>query len=391
MRLVHRPPSVVAGNFVTLRSMITSADSASPPPDIIITSASPMSRISPLHSFLHPATMDQISDPVAPISFKKRSAKAKSSFRKKVPSPPPASDSDSEFSSFEEEEDGRRIKRRRKNAVVTASSKVASANRPDIQEVPEISASVRRPADNDATKHANWYDQEGDDELKAANLLGKTRPQPNASDNTPDGVYRGASKYQSFIQKNPDAPSKQFGPIKAPTNIRTVTFTDFAPDVCKDYKQTGFCGFGDNCKFLHAREDYKMGWELDRDWEIQTKGKKIAGRTVASANRDQKVGDDEDDDDDELLESIPFACIICKQPYKNAVVTKCGHYFCEACALQRYRKTPSCAACGSGTGGVFNVAKKLNKLLKKKRERAKIRREKAIEAGEEVSEEESGE
>ena len=85
-----------------------------------------------------------------------------------------------------------------------------------------------------------------------------------------------------------------------------------------------------------------------------------------------------------MLEGIPFACILCKQPYKNPIVTKCGHYFCEACALQKYRKSPSCAACGAGTGGVFNGAKNLKKLLGRKRERARKRREKALENGEDI-------
>jgi len=82
---------------------------------------------------------------------------------------------------------------------------------------------------------------------------------------------------------------------------------------------------------------------------------------VASANRTAQA-EDGDDDDEKLLESIPFACIVCKESYKSPIVTKCGHYFCEACALKRYRKDPSCAACGAGTGGVFNVAKKLNRF-----------------------------
>lgn len=89
-----------------------------------------------------------------------------------------------------------------------------------------------------------------------------------------------------------------------------------------------------------------------------------------------------------MLENIPFVCLICRGPYKAPVVTKCGHYFCEACALKRYRKDPGCAACGSGTNGVFNAAKRLQKLLDKKRERAARKRQEAIEAGEEVSEEE---
>ena len=141
---------------------------------------------------------------------------------------------------------------------------------------------------------------------------------------------------------------------------------------------------------MHAREDYKHGWELDRDWEIGSKGKKSSGKVVASQSRGAKGGedDDDDDDDDEFLESIPFACVICKKPYRNPIVTKCGHYFCESCALQRYRKSPSCIVCGVGTGGVFNGAKKLSQLLNKKRERARKRREKAIEEGEEPSDDE---
>eukprot|EP00967_Tisochrysis_lutea_P010500 scaffold12024_cov22-Tisochrysis_lutea.AAC.1 len=34
--------------------------------------------------------------------------------------------------------------------------------------------------------------------------------------------------------------------------------------LCKDYKETGFCSYGDSCKFMHDRGDYKMSWELDR-------------------------------------------------------------------------------------------------------------------------------
>jgi RING finger protein 113A len=71
-----------------------------------------------------------------------------------------------------------------------------------------------------------------------------------------------------------------------------------------------------------------------------------------------------------MLENIPFACIICTESYKDPIITRCGHYFCEQCALKRYRKDPSCAACGSGTNGVFNTAKQLKKLLQKKSERA---------------------
>lgn len=319
--------------------------------------------------------------------FKKRGVK-KANLRKRPATPPSASDA-SDYSSSNDEQ-GRRIKRRRKTAGVTASSGTAAKSATEGLEATNFAAdrSALIESTNDATKQTNWFDENGNDQMSAKSLLGTTRPRPDAdTEGERDGTYKGASKYQSFIQKNPNAPSRQLGPIKAPTNIRTITVTDFAPDVCKDYKQTGFCGFGDSCKFLHAREDYKQGWQLDKDWENVTKGKKISGKTVASANRNKAENEDgaSDDDDDAVLEGIPFACIICKKPYTNPVVTKCGHYFCEACALKRYWKYPSCAACGAGTAGVFNGAKNLKKLLDRKRERAKKRREKALENGEEVS------
>lgn len=303
------------------------------------------------------------------VAFKKRNNKSKSIIRKREATPP-ESDSDSGFTSSEDGE-GRQIKRRRKTAGVVASSTENNKLRAGPVETGPVTAVTAPSNKDDATKVSNWYDESDKQKLE-----GKSGMEPRDGV-TSDGTYKGAANYQSFIQKNPDRAGKQVGPLKASSNVRTITVTDFAPDVCKDYKQTGFCGFGDNCKYLHAREDYKHGWQLDRDWEINTKGKKLSGTTVASANRNAQSTHD-DDDDEALLESIPFACIICKKSYTSPIVTKCGHYFCEACALKRYRKDPSCAACGSGTNGVFNTAKKLSRLLEKKRDREQQKRDQAI-------------
>jgi len=310
--------------------------------------------------------------PVAPVLFKKRNAKSNATTRKRPATPPSASGSDSGFTSSEEEE-GRQVKRRRRDIGVTASSTANVATRAQTETDIASVAQTRPTNADDATKALDWYDE------GTASGKKESAPPGAATEATPsDGIYKGIGNYQSYVQKNPDRQSKQVGPVKSSTNVRTITVTDFAPDVCKDYKQTGFCGFGDSCKFLHAREDYKQGWQLDRDWEIGTKGKKLTGRTVASAGRSEQANP-EDEDDEKLLESIPFACIICKQAYKNPIITKCQHYFCEACALRRYKKDPSCAACGTGTGGVFNVAKKLNRLLERKREREQQKQEKAAE------------
>ncbi|KXX82592.1 Pre-mRNA-splicing factor cwc-24 [Madurella mycetomatis] len=350
---------------------------------------------------------DGAAAPIAPVAiFKKRGAKGKANLRKRPATPPPANDSDDSDFSSSEDEAGQRIKRRKKNntgAVVASSTSsgrekgtAAAAAADDILPTTVFEADRNAALDTakrDATKQTNWFDE---DDLSSKNLLGSTRVKEAMPSS--DGTYKGLANQTSYIPRNPDAAARRggaVGPVKAPTNIRTITITDMAPDVCKDYKKTGFCGFGDNCKFLHAREDYAYGWQLDQEWEKVTKGKKVLAGTVVTSAERKATGKKDDEEDDEveaaMLEKIPFACIICNGPYKSPIVTRCGHYFCEGCALKRYRKDPGCAACGAGTNGVFNAAKRLQKLLDKKRERAARKRQEAIEAGEEVSEEEKKE
>ncbi|KAF1961598.1 hypothetical protein CC80DRAFT_488063 [Byssothecium circinans] len=283
------------------------------------------------------------------VKFKKRGAKTAP--RKAAP-PPPRSDSDSSSGSEAEGEDGRVVKKRKLN------SNALKASTADQQQTPGFEGTTKYEADrsavieasNDATKSADWYEEKLDDTFSKKGLLGTTRAMP---------------KPASTSEKETIAPERKVGPQKSATNVRMVTMTDYTPDVCKDYKQTGFCGFGDNCKFLHAREDYAAGWKLDKEWEMSGKGKKPGGTIVASAKRDG-AEKDEDGVDLAMLEKIPFACIICKKPYKTPIITKCGHYFCEACALKRYRKDPTCANCSAKTYGVFNGARNLQKLLDKK-------------------------
>ena len=91
------------------------------------------------------------------------------------------------------------------------------------------------------------------------------------------------------------------------------------------------------------------GWQLDK----------------LAADPKRQVEDVSDSDSDD--EDIPFACLICRKHYTDPIVTRCGHYFCSACAIKRFAKTPKCAACGAPTGGIFNRADKVIEKLKKKR------------------------
>ena len=65
------------------------------------------------------------------------------------------------------------------------------------------------------------------------------------------------------------------GPSRPPSNyIRVSTRFDYQPDICKDYKNTGYCGYGDSCKFLHDRGDYKPGWQIEKDYDEAEKARK---------------------------------------------------------------------------------------------------------------------
>lgn len=207
-------------------------------PTLTHTSCSSATKLLPIKGLISQSTLamadDPQADPIPQFGFKKRS-KAKANFRKKPATPPPASDSDSGFTSSDDDE-GRRIKRRRKNVAVVASSATNAAKKHMATEEPSSAGPVKLSSSNDATKQSNWYDED----LSSKSLLGSTRTRPqDLAESTPDGTYKGSANYQSFIQKNPDAPSKKFGPVKVATNVRTITVTDYAPDVCKDWKQTG--------------------------------------------------------------------------------------------------------------------------------------------------------
>ncbi|XP_067607858.1 E3 ubiquitin-protein ligase RNF113A-like [Pseudorca crassidens] len=106
-----------------------------------------------------------------------------------------------------------------------------------------------------------------------------------------DKIYRGINNYQKYMKPKDtsmgNASSKMVrkGPIRAPEHLRATVRWDYQPDVCKDYKETGFCGFGDSCKFLHDRSDYKHGWQIERELD--------EGRYDVHKDENYEVGSDE--------------------------------------------------------------------------------------------------
>jgi len=143
--------------------------------------------------------------------------------------------------------------------------------------------------------------------------------------------------------------------------VYLYTRFDYQPDICKDYKDTGFCGFGDSCKFMHDRGNYKSGWQMEKEWEAQEARRKQM--VAMGVDPDEEEGGGEGDGGAFAVTArdvMPFACHLCRGPFVNPVRTQCGHYFCERCAVGRYQSgTAACNVCGKNTAGLFNACRKL--------------------------------
>ncbi|XP_037111944.1 E3 ubiquitin-protein ligase RNF113A [Syngnathus acus] len=281
-----------------------------------------------------------------------------------------ASDSDKDRSSDDELSSVVRKDRNetRENPMIQKSKKVgketmSSSESEDDKEDKKITVSYKSkrsakpegPEDMGATS-TYQLDTERDKDAQAI-FERSQKIQDELTGKEDDKIYRGINNYHKFIKPkdttmgNASSGMVRKGPIRAPEHLRATVRWDYQPDICKDYKETGFCGFGDSCKFLHDRSDYKHGWQIERELEEGSYG--------ANDEENYEVSSDEED--------LPFKCFICRDSYKNPIVTKCRHYFCEVCALQHYRKSKRCYVCNTQTNGVFNPAKDLLAKIEKRK------------------------
>lgn len=202
-----------------------------------------------------------------------------------------------------------------------------------------------------------------------------------------DGLYRGQKAYATHLAKSSEVPkAMRVGPQRASgSTIRTVTIVDYQPDVCKDYKgasgrpcagrgvtdtalqRRAFAGTAIRASSCTTAGHVRLPPSLCPQTPLTAPLVDLQGWQLDKlAENAQQGWDVSDSDSDE--EDIPFACLICRKPYTDPVVTRCGHYFDSACAIRRFAKTPKCAACGAPTGGIFNRADKIIEKTRKKRE-----------------------
>jgi len=190
-----------------------------------------------------------------------------------------------------------------------------------------------------------------DDESPGPSTKGNEASAKKDRNSKGEEIYTGMKDYKTYKKEDPYSSKNRFAPKSAPDFLKGTVVWDYKPDLCKDYKETGYCGFGDSCIFLHDRTDYKHGWQIELEM-----AKGTYGDDDGDADK-YKIPDSELEED----ERIPFKCLICRETFKDPVVTKCKHYFCEKCALDQYRKSTRCYVCQQQTGGVFNPAKAIIK------------------------------
>lgn len=211
------------------------------------------------------------------------------------------------------------------------------------------------------------------------------------------GVYRGLKGYKQYANRSEHAIANSkytglLGPLRSSlSNVRSTLRIEYIGTsgeggICKDYKETGYCGFGDSCKFAHDRSDYKPSYILEQEWEakqkaIEEKRRKRWEKKMARRKQAEEEGREVESDDDSSMtsdatddeEELPTECFECGESWQRCtsipVQTVCGHYFCEACAMAAFAKSDKCIRCGAKTNGIFNSADSLQEKLKAKKER----------------------
>ena len=276
--------------------------------------------------------------------FKPRSKVNKAAKRREISESSDSSQSSVSFIQIESDS-----KRRRAGLTETRTEKGESQKDSDVTDRKGADQMILSAED---AFRVSGIDPGRDEDTRAQHERNREIQKQIASGELEEGVYRGQNAYRAYVPQDDErrAANAKFtgalGPNRSAANLRTTSRFDYQMDVCKDFKETGYCGFGDSCKFLHDRSDYKTGWELEREWNDQQR--RLEKERVESARK----GSIEEEEVDERN-----MCSACKKIWRDCTspscVTSCGHYFCEQCFVST--SMVSCASCGKPTNGIFST------------------------------------
>ncbi|KAJ3159260.1 hypothetical protein HDU86_001863 [Geranomyces michiganensis] len=259
--------------------------------------------------------------------------------------------------------------KRRKEAATAEAENAAAAGISKLDHAYQTSGTAASIVVDSATRRLDVDGEEATDGGGTAQPPSKVLAGDAAE--SADNIYRGLNSYNEYVNKRTTSVTQsnasriRAGPLRGATNVRLSTRFDYQPDICKDYKETGYCGFGDSCIFMHDRGDYKTGWQLDKEWDEKQKAGAEKDKDRFLIRSDDEGEDDGSGSDDDL----PFACVICRNEFKDPIVTKCGHYFCESCALKQHSKSVKCFICGAATQGLFKPATDIQAKITAKKKR----------------------
>merc|ERR1712232_150771 len=147
------------------------------------------------------------------------------------------------------------------------------------------------------------------------------------------GVYRGLGGYKRYANRGEGAiAANKYTGLLGPTrntlsNVRSTMRVEYwnassgtDGGICKDYKETGYCGYGDSCKYLHDGSDYKQCYQLEAEWEAKQKAieekkrkrweRRVAKRAETGEDVESDSSSSENSDSDE--EALPERCPECK-------------------------------------------------------------------------------
>lgn len=206
-------------------------------------------------------------------------------------------------------------------------------------------------------------------------------------------IYRGQNAYALYLDKSErdienSKVTGSMGPMRVNTTIKAISQVDYAKGICKDYKNTGVCGYGDGCVFMHDRSEYKSSYEIDLEIKkkenrklaiLKKKGLDIKSQEVLN-NLDlynesgDYIGENNIDlnnkfkrfktESEKQKDKASYVCNICNNEFVNPVITICNHIFCESCALQNYNISKLCFVCKKELKGIFNNAEDVKEMIK---------------------------
>lgn len=156
--------------------------------------------------------------------------------------------------------------RRARKPLIQPSSELVCSTSDDIPDNSDILDAIK---EKPAKSNKNIHDSDDDDD----NSL-KNKSKPDDKPSSSSGSYKRSApsdkgslptrsvggvainmlhaKKKKMSEMDEEEFEKEYAKRKH-AFIKSSIRMDYQPDICKDYKETGFCNRGDSCKFLHDR------------------------------------------------------------------------------------------------------------------------------------------